>query len=94
MAKFKVRIGPFFEVEAVEIEEIEDAERWAAICEKRALADRQARIAYLMLGAVAAASIGGAIVGWVDGSFDELGTVLAASSGWVVMVLRPYFRKD
>ena len=41
MAKFKVRIGRSFEVEAVEIEEIEDAERWAAICEKRALADRE-----------------------------------------------------
>lgn len=94
MAKFTARIGRRFEVEEVEIEDIEDAERWAAICEKQIMADRQARIAYLVLGLAVAASVLAAIIGWIDGSFDELGSVLAASSGWVVMVLRPYFRKD
>lgn len=94
MARFEVSVGEPFEVDAVEVEPIEVTERRAAIDAKRVHAKRQATITFLFLGAIAAASAIATVIGCLDGSFDELGYVWTGSSGWLFMVLKPYFKKD
>ena len=94
MAKYEVAVGKRFAVEGVEIEDIEAIEKLAAIDERRDIARHQARITYAVLGFMACAIIATAILGWRDGTYDELNAVWAAGSVWIGMVLGRYFRKD
>ena len=72
MAKYNVTVGVPFAIDALEIEEIEAVERLAAINERRLTAKHQARITYVVLAFTMLAIVTTAIVGWYDGSYDEL----------------------
>ena len=94
MAEYKVIAGEEFVVEAVKLKDIGAIERLAAILERRAMARHQARITYGVLGAMATALLASAIMGWSDGSYDELNAVWGAGGIWVGLVLGRYFKKD
>jgi hypothetical protein len=94
MAKYKVTIGEPFAVDGVEIEDIEAVDRLAAIDERRLLARHQARITCGVLALMVAAMGISAIMGWRDGSYDELNAVWSAGGPWVGLVLGRYFKKD
>lgn len=93
MAKYKVTIGKPFAVDGVEIENIDSVERLAAIDERRALARDQVRLAYGVLGLMLAAVCLATLMGWRDGSYNELNTVWSAGGVWVGLVLGRYFKK-
>lgn len=94
MAKYKVTVGKPFAIDGVEIEDIEAVEKLAAIDERRDTARHQARITYGMLGFMALAITATAMLGWWDGSYNELNAVWASGSIWVGTVLGRYFKKD
>lgn len=94
MAKYKVSIGKPFAVDGVEIEDVDAVERLAAIDERRALARDQGRLTYGVLGAMVVAVCLASVVGWRDGSYNELNTVWNAGGVWVGLVLGRYFKKD
>lgn len=94
MAKYTVSIGEPFAVDGVEIEDVEAVERLAAIDERRTLARDQARLTYGVLGALVIAMSLAAIMGWQDGTFDELYAVWSAGAFWAGLVLGRYFKKD
>jgi hypothetical protein len=94
MAKYTVSIGKPFAVDAIEIDDIEAVERLATIDECRATARHQARITYGVLGFMSLAIVTTAIIGWYDGSYDELNAVWGAGGIWVGLVLGRYFKKD
>lgn len=93
MAKYKVTIGELFEVDGVEVEDVDAVERLSAVDERRRLARDQSRITYGVLGAMVAAVIATTIMGWYDGSYDELNSVWNAGGVWVGLVLGRYFKK-
>jgi hypothetical protein len=94
MAKYKVTIGELFEVDGVEVEDVEAVERLSAVDERRRLARDQARITYGVLGAMVLAVIAAAVMGWCDGTYNELNSVWNAGGVWVGLVLGRYFKKD
>jgi hypothetical protein len=94
MAKYKVTVGKPFAIDGVEIEDIEAVEKLAAIEERRDTARHRARITYGVLGFMSLAITATAMVGWWDGSYNELNAVWASGSIWVGMVLGRYFKKD
>lgn len=94
MAKYKVTIGEPFAVDGVEIEDVDAVERLAAIDERRALARDQARLTYSVLGVLLVAMGLATLMGWQDGSYDELYAVWSAGGFWAGLVLGRYFKKD
>lgn len=94
MAKYEVSIGEEFAIDGVEIEDIDAVERLAAVDERRVKARDQVRITFGVLGLMVAAVGVATVIGWRDGSYDELNTVWNAGAIWVGVVLSPYFKKD
>lgn len=94
MAKYKVTIGKPFAVDGVEIEDVEAVERLAAIDERRGFARDQARLTYGVLGSFVVAIAIAALMGWRDGTFDELDAAWRAGGFWAGLVLGRYFKKD
>lgn len=94
MAKYKVTVGEPFGIDGVEIEEIEAVERLAAIDERRVIAREQSRLTYLVIGVMLVAMTVASVIGWLDGSYNELYAVWAAGSFWVGLVLGRYFKKE
>lgn len=94
MAKYMVTIGEEFAVDGVEIDDIDAVERLAAIDARRRLSSRQDQFAFGVLGVFLVAIAISALMGWLDGTYDELGTVWSAGGIWAGLVLGRYFKKD
>ena len=94
MAKYIVSIGKPFAVDGVEIEDVDAVERLAAIDERRVLARDQTRLTYGVLGVMIAAMGLAGLMGWKDGTYDELYAVWSAGGFWAGLVLGRYFKKD
>ena len=94
MAKYKVTIGDDFTIEAVGVEDVGAVEALAAIAERRMANKREIRIAYAVLGFIVFAIAVSAILGWTDGSYDELDAVWSTGSIWVGVILGRYFKKE
>jgi len=94
MAKYNVTIGDAFAIDAVEVENIDAVEKLAAVAERRAATRRETSIAYSVLGFIALAIACSAILGWHDGSYNELAAVWSTSSIWVGVILGRYFKKE
>jgi multidrug transporter EmrE-like cation transporter len=94
MAKYSVSIGDDFLIDAVEVEDIDAVERLAAIAERRAAKKRETSIAYAVLGFIGLAITVSAVVGLIDGSYNELAGVWATGSIWVGVILGRYFKKE
>ena len=93
MAKYNVTIGEAFAIDAVEVDDIDAVEKLAAIAERRAATKRETGFAFSVLGFIALAILGSAILGWRDGSYNELAAVWSTSSIWVGVILGRYFKK-
>jgi len=93
MAKYKVTIGEEFVVDGVEITNVKSVERLAAIDGRRRRERQQAPLAYGVLGLFSAAFVASAVIGWYDGSYDELLAVWVTGHGWATFVIGRFFKK-
>ena len=94
MAKYDVAIGEEFSIGGVEIDDIDSVERLAAIDDRRRLSRHQARLTYGVLGVFVVAMAVSVLMGWRDGTYNELTGVWSAGGFWVGLVLGRYFKRD
>lgn len=94
MAKYRVTLGELFEVDGVDVEDVEAVERLSAIDQGRRLARTRAWLTFGVLGAMGVAVVVTGLMGWCDGSYDELNAVWNTGGIWVGAVLGHHFKKD
>ncbi len=94
MGKYSVSVGSEFELSDVTVEDVAVIEKIAAIEDRRRLVRRQGCLTYLVLGVFAVAFFSTSIIGWWDGTYNELSAVWMYGSFWVGLVLNPHFKKE
>lgn len=94
MPRFEVKIGDEFEVAGFEIEDVDDIDRLADLDERRRKFKRQTHLIYGVLAVFVIAAAVSALLGWMDGTYDELSAVLAVGGPWAALVVQPHFKKD
>ena len=94
MAEFEVTVGDDFEVAGCKIKSVDDVERLAVLDERRKTFRHQMRLCYGVLAAFIVAVAASAVIGWRDGTYDELVAVVAFGGPWATLVVGRYFKKD
>jgi hypothetical protein len=94
MAKFEVTLGEEFEVGGVEVEDVAEVTALAEIDQVRRMARHRARLAYIVLAVFVVAMIVATLLGYADGTMDEVAAVWSHGSIFVGLVLGWYFKKD
>jgi hypothetical protein len=92
MARYEVKIGDEFDVAGIEIEAVDDVERLVGLDERRQSFRHQVRLSYLVLAAFFIAEAVAALLGWKDGTYNELATVTAYGGPWAALVVGRYFK--
>lgn len=93
MSRYKVVAGQEFEVTAIEVSDVAELVVLADIAERRQKARIRERLTYLIFGTLLLAVAAAALVGYLDGTFDEVGYVWGAAALPLGYLLRTYFEK-
>lgn len=93
MTKRTVVIGSVFEIDSVFVNGVEDIERLSEVEISNRHHKVREKLAYVCVGALAFALGLAAIIGWNDGSFDEVTAVWSAGAAPLGYILRGYFGK-
>ena len=91
MKRFEVTIGEDFEIEAFDLECIEDVAGLSDIVTSHRRSRTQERMAYILLGGIGFALAGAASIGIYDGTFNEVSSVWSASAFPLGYILKAYF---
>lgn len=91
MKRFNVVIGEDFEIEALELECVEDVAKLSAVSSMHRRSRAQERMAYFLLAGIGIALAGATLIGLYDGSMNEVGTVWSASAFPMGYILKAYF---
>ena len=93
MAKFKVTLGEDFHVDGVDIEDVGEVALLADLSERVRGARHRERLVYAGIAAGLVALAGAAVVGLIDGSFDELDAVWKIAAGPMGLALYPVLQR-
>jgi hypothetical protein len=93
MSRYEVVAGQEFEIAAVEVSDVAELVVLADIVERQQKARIRERLTYLIFGALLVAIAVAALVGYLDGTFDEIGYVWGAAALPLGYLLRTYFEK-
>ncbi|MEH6791752.1 hypothetical protein [Parasphingorhabdus sp.] len=91
MSKYNVIVGDDFQIEAFELQDIEDISKLSKIANGRAQQRIQERLTYLILISIVAALLSATAIGLFDGSFDEVGLVWSAAALPLGYILKAFF---
>ncbi|QCB56320.1 hypothetical protein E5675_19045 [Sphingopyxis sp. PAMC25046] len=93
MAKFKVTLGEDFRVDGVDIEDVGEVAQLADLSERVRGARHRERLVYAVIAAGLVALAVSSVVGLLDNSFDELGTVWNIVAGPMGLALYPVLQR-
>lgn len=93
MSRYQVVVGQEFEIKAVEVSGVAELAVLADIAERQHRARVRGRLTYLIFGALLVAIAAAAVIGWMDGTFDEVGDVWSAAALPLGYLLKTYFDK-
>ena len=91
MTKYQVKIGKDFEVEAVEVQSVEDVHELSKVASKCADRRMRERLTAATVCAVLIALAIATVIGLYDGSFDEVGYVWGAAALPLGYILKAFF---
>lgn len=91
MKRFEVVIGEDFEIEAFEVECVEDVAELGSIVANYRRSRAQERIAFLLLGGIGISLAVAGAISIYDGSYNEIGSVWSAAALPLGYILKAFF---
>lgn len=93
MKRFEVVVGEDFEIEAFELECVQDVAEIGSIVASHRRSRAQERIAFLLLGGIGFALFIAGCISIYDGSYNEISAVWAACALPLGAILKSYFEE-
>lgn len=91
MSKYKVTVGEKFEIEAFELQSVEEVCKLSKIESVQAHQRMRGRLTTLIIYGIFFALITATLIGLHDGSFDEVGYVWGAAAMPLGYILKTFF---
>lgn len=93
MTKYRVTVGDEFEIEALEIQSVEEVSELSNIASKQAHQRMRGSLTIIIVFAIFVALLTATGIGLFDGSFDEVGYVWGASAMPLGYILKAFFEE-
>jgi hypothetical protein len=93
MSRYEVVIGREFEIDAVEVEESPSQAKPATLTDTERRSRVRERLTYLIFAALVLAIAVATLIGFFDGSYDEVGAVWSAAAFPLGYVFKTYFEE-
>lgn len=93
MTRYRVTVGDEFEIEAFEIQSVDEVSELSDIASRRMHQRMRGRLTVTIIFAIFVALLAATWIGLSDGSFDEVGYVWGASAMPLGYILKAFFEE-